>query len=95
VIAGDYYPENGYVLEVRNNLCFHTVATSSDPIIKKNTVHAIRDTGNNIYCSDPIWTRPAQQSIRQASFHSLKQILMVYHVPPVAHRISVPGSFRV
>jgi hypothetical protein len=54
VVAGNYYPENGYVLEVRNNLCFHTVATSSDPIIKQNTVNPLRDTSNNIYCTDPI-----------------------------------------
>ena len=54
VIAGDFYPENGYVLEVRNNLCFNTVATGSDPVIKQNTVNPLRDTSNNIYSADPI-----------------------------------------
>jgi len=54
VIAGDYYPENGYVLEVRNNLCFNTVATGSDQVIKQNTGNPLRDTSNNIYCTDPI-----------------------------------------
>jgi hypothetical protein len=54
VIAGNYYPENGYVLEVRNNLCFNTVSTGSDPVIKQNTGNPLRDTSNNIYCADPI-----------------------------------------
>jgi hypothetical protein len=54
VIAGNYYPENGYVLEVRNNLCFNTVATGFDPVIKQNTGNPLKDTSNNIYCTDPI-----------------------------------------
>jgi hypothetical protein len=54
VVAGNFYPENGYVLEVRNNLCFHTVATGADQVIKQNTGDPLRDTSNNIYCTDPI-----------------------------------------
>jgi hypothetical protein len=54
VIAGNYYPENGYVLEVRNNLCFNTVAAGSDQVIKQNTGNPLKDTSNNIYCKDPI-----------------------------------------
>ena len=54
VVAGNFYPENGYVLEVRNNLCFHTVATGADPIIKQNTGSPLKDTSNNIYSINPI-----------------------------------------
>ena len=54
VIAGNFYPGNGYILEVRNNLCFHTVATGSDQVIKQNTGDPLRDTSNNIYSTDPI-----------------------------------------
>jgi hypothetical protein len=54
VIAGNFCAENGYMLEVRNNLCFNTVATGSDPIIKQNTGDKLTDTSNNIYTADPI-----------------------------------------
>jgi hypothetical protein len=54
VIAGNFYPENGYRLEVRNNLCFNTVATGSDPVIKQNTGDPLGDTSNNIYSADPV-----------------------------------------
>jgi len=54
VVAGNFYPENGYVLEIRNNLCFHTVATGADQVVKQNTGDPLRDTSNNIYCTDPI-----------------------------------------
>jgi hypothetical protein len=54
VIAGNFYPANGYTLEVRNNLCFNTVAVGADPIIKKNTSDMLADTSNNLYTADPI-----------------------------------------
>jgi len=54
VIAGDFYPANGYKLEVRNNLCFNTVTVGADPIIKKNTSDELTDTSNNLYSGDPI-----------------------------------------
>ena len=54
VIAGTFCSENGYLLEVRNNLCFNTVATGADPIIKQNTLDGLRDTSNNLYVKDPI-----------------------------------------
>jgi hypothetical protein len=54
VIAGNFCSENGYTLEVRNNLCFNTVATGADQIIKQNTGDKLRDTSNNLYVSDPI-----------------------------------------
>jgi hypothetical protein len=54
VIAGNFCSESGYTLEVRNNLCFNTVATGADPIIKQNTADKLRDTSNNLYTADPI-----------------------------------------
>jgi hypothetical protein len=54
VIAGNYCYTSGYTLEVRNNLCFNTVATGFDQIIKQNTKDPIPDTSNNIYSRDPI-----------------------------------------
>jgi hypothetical protein len=54
VIAGNFCSESGYTLEVKNNLCFNTVSTGSDPIIKQNTGDNLRDTSNNLYSSDPI-----------------------------------------
>ncbi len=54
VIAGNFCSENGYILEVRNNLCFNTVATGADQIIKQNTSDRLRDTSNNLYAADPI-----------------------------------------
>lgn len=54
VIAGTFCSENGYLLEVRNNLCFNTVSTGADPIIKQNTSDKLRDTSNNLYVKDPI-----------------------------------------
>ncbi len=56
VIAGNFCSENGYLLEVRNNLCFNTVSTSFDPIVKQNTIDKLRDTSNNLYVVDPIST---------------------------------------
>ena len=56
VIAGNFCSEKGYLLEVRNNLCFNTVSTGSDPIIKQNTSDKLRDTSNNLYVFDPIGT---------------------------------------
>ena len=54
VIAGNFCSVYGYRLEVRNNLCFNTVSTGADPIIKQNTVDPLRDTSNNLYSADPI-----------------------------------------
>lgn len=54
VIAGTFCSDNGYLLEVRNNLCFNTVSTGADPIIKQNTSDKLRDTSNNLYVKDPI-----------------------------------------
>ena len=54
VIAGNFCSENGYLLEVRNNLCFNTVSTGADPVIKQNTGDQLRDTSNNLYSEDPI-----------------------------------------
>lgn len=54
VVAGNYCSVNGYMLEVRNNLCFNTVATGADPIIKQNTTDPLRDTSNNLYSANPI-----------------------------------------
>ncbi len=54
VIAGNFCPANGYRLEVRNNLCFNTIATGSDPIIKQNTRDPLKDTSNNLYTRNPI-----------------------------------------
>ncbi|HEV3223115.1 MAG TPA: choice-of-anchor Q domain-containing protein [Puia sp.] len=54
VIAGTFCSENGYLLEVRNNLCFNTVSTGADPIIKQNTSDKLMDTSNNLYVKDPI-----------------------------------------
>jgi hypothetical protein len=54
LIAGNFCAVNGYRLEVRNNLCFNTVSTGADPIIKQNTADPLRDTSNNLYAEDPI-----------------------------------------
>lgn len=54
VITGNFLPANGYRLEVRNNLCFNTVSTGADPIIKQNTADPLNDTSNNLYTEDPI-----------------------------------------
>jgi hypothetical protein len=54
VIAGDFCSDNGYSLEVRNNLCFNTVTMGANPIIKQNTSDKLRDTSNNMYVTDPI-----------------------------------------
>jgi hypothetical protein len=54
VIAGNFCSSNGYRLEVRNNLCFNTIATGSDPIIKQNTSDPLLDTSNNLYAKNPI-----------------------------------------
>jgi hypothetical protein len=54
VIAGNFCSSNGYRLEVRNNLCFNTVAVGADPIIKQNTSDPLRDTSNNLYSVNPI-----------------------------------------
>ncbi|HCL82725.1 MAG TPA: hypothetical protein DIC22_02065, partial [Chitinophagaceae bacterium] len=54
VIAGNFCSANGYRLEVRNNLCFNTIATGSDPIIKQNTRDPLKDTSNNLYTRNPI-----------------------------------------
>jgi hypothetical protein len=56
VIAGTFCSENGYVLEIRNNLCFNTVATGADPIVKQNTGDKLTDTSNNLYAANPIET---------------------------------------
>ena len=54
VITGHYCYSSGYRLEVRNNLCFNTVATGYDPIIKGNTNEPLTDTSNNLYTANPI-----------------------------------------
>ena len=54
VIAGNFCSSNGYRLEIRNNLCFNTIATGADPIVKQNTGDPLRDTSNNLYAADPI-----------------------------------------
>jgi hypothetical protein len=54
VIAGNFCSSSGYRLEVRNNLCFNTIAVGADPIIKQNTSDALRDTSNNLYSANPI-----------------------------------------
>jgi hypothetical protein len=54
VIAGNFCSSNGYRLEVRNNLCFNTIAVGADPIIKQNTGDPLRDTSNNLYSANPI-----------------------------------------
>jgi hypothetical protein len=54
VIAGNFCSSGGYRLEVRNNLCFNTIAVGADPIIKQNTSDPLRDTSNNLYSVNPI-----------------------------------------
>lgn len=54
VIAGSFCSACGYHLEVRNNLCFNTVATGFDQIVKQNTSDPLLDTSNNLYSVDPI-----------------------------------------
>jgi hypothetical protein len=54
VIAGSFCSASGYKLEIRNNLCFNTVATGADKIIKQNTADPLTDTSNNIYSVNPI-----------------------------------------
>jgi hypothetical protein len=54
VIAGQFFSQNGYVLEVRNNLSFNTVSDNANKIVKQNTEDALTDTSNNIYVEDPI-----------------------------------------
>ncbi len=54
VIVGHFCASSGYKLEVRNNLCFNTVATGYDQIIKQNTNEPLTDTSNNLYSVNPI-----------------------------------------
>jgi hypothetical protein len=54
VIAGHFCSSSGYRLEVRNNLCFNTVATGYDQIVKQNTNEPLSDTSNNLYTVNPI-----------------------------------------
>ncbi len=63
VITGHFCASSGYRLEVRNNLCFNTVATGYDPIIKQNTNEPLTDTSNNLYTADPIAAGILQDTI--------------------------------
>jgi len=77
VVAGNFFPENGYILEVRNNLSFNNITIGANPMIKQNTADIITDTSNNIYSPDPIYAEilldtiecklnPASPAINQA-----------------------------
>ncbi|MDP4131787.1 MAG: choice-of-anchor Q domain-containing protein, partial [Bacteroidota bacterium] len=54
VVAGQFYSQNGYSLEVRNNLSFNNITDNANPLIKQNTGDQLTDTSNNIYTKDPI-----------------------------------------
>ncbi|MDR3713469.1 MAG: choice-of-anchor Q domain-containing protein [Puia sp.] len=54
VVAGDFFPQNGYRLEVRNNLGFNNVARYSTGILQINTANPVTDTSNNLYVADAI-----------------------------------------
>ncbi len=54
VVVGRFFSENGYTLEVRNNLCFNNTNDNSNRLVKLNTDEPLVDTSNNIYVPDPI-----------------------------------------
>ncbi|HTS44605.1 MAG TPA: choice-of-anchor Q domain-containing protein [Puia sp.] len=54
VVAGVFFSQNGYKLEVRNNLSFNNKTDNANPIIKQNTPDPLSDTSNNLYVDDPI-----------------------------------------
>ncbi|MFI5123786.1 MAG: choice-of-anchor Q domain-containing protein [Chitinophagales bacterium] len=54
VVAGRFFSENGYTLEIRNNLCFNNISDNANRIVKQNTADPLSDTSNNIYVQDPI-----------------------------------------
>jgi hypothetical protein len=54
VITGTFGASAGYLLEIRNNLAFNTIATGFDQIVKQNTGELIPDTSNNLYSKNPI-----------------------------------------
>jgi hypothetical protein len=54
VVAGNFFPQNGYTLEIRNNLSFHNIIRNTSGIVMINTDHPVTDTSNNLYVEDPI-----------------------------------------
>jgi hypothetical protein len=54
VVAGRFFSENGYTLEIRNNLCFNNATDNANRMVKQNTSDPLTDTSNNIYAADPI-----------------------------------------
>ena len=54
VVAGDFFPQNGYIMEVRNNLGFNNIIRNTSGIVLINTTQPILDTGNNLYVDNPI-----------------------------------------
>ena len=54
VIAGRFFSENGYKLEIRNNLCFNNITDNANTIVKQNTDDPLTDTSNNLYTGNPI-----------------------------------------
>ena len=53
-VAGRFFSENGYTLEIRNNLCFNNATDNANRMVKQNTSDPLTDTSNNIYVADPV-----------------------------------------
>ncbi|PWT70232.1 MAG: hypothetical protein C5B59_21020 [Bacteroidetes bacterium] len=54
VVAGTFFSQNGYKLEIRNNLSFNTKTDNANHLVKQNTIDPLSDTSNNLYVDDPV-----------------------------------------